>query len=146
MKVSRYFTEKQTSPTDDVRFTSRSSRMVNPDGTLVFETSDVLVPDDWSQVATDIMAQKYFRKAGIPRKLKSVQEKGIPDWLRRNEPDEKALNTLPEDQRTKGETDARQVFHRLAGTWTYWGYKHGYFDSEEDARGFYDELIYMLCH
>lgn len=146
MKVSRYFTEKQTSPTDDIPFTSRSSRMVNPDGTLVFEASDVLVPEDWSQVATDIMAQKYFRKAGIPRKLKPVPEKGIPDWLRRNEPDEKELNVLPEDQQTEGETDARQVFHRLAGTWTYWGYKHGYFDSEEDARSFYDELIYMLCH
>ncbi|NOY23425.1 MAG: vitamin B12-dependent ribonucleotide reductase [Acidobacteria bacterium] len=145
MKVSRYFTEKLKNPTDGVPFSSRSSRMVNPDGTLVFEASDVIIPEDWSQVAADIMAQKYFRRAGIPKKRKPVEEKGIPDWLRRQEPDEEALNALPEDQQTEGETDARQVFHRLAGTWTYWGYKYGYFDSEKDARAFYDELIYMLC-
>ena len=145
MKVSRYFTEKLTSPTDGIRFSSRNSRMVNPDGTLVFEASDVRIPEDWSQVAADIMVQKYFRKAGIPKKRKPVPEKGIPDWLRRNEPDKETLNTLPEEERTEGETDAKQVFHRLAGAWTYWGYKHGYFDTEDDARAFYDELIFMLC-
>ncbi len=146
MKVSRYFTENLTNPTDGIRFSGRSSRMVNPDGTLVFEASDIMVPESWSQVAADIMAQKYFRKAGIPKKRKPVQEKGIPDWLQRHEPDEEALRALPEDEQSEGETDSRQVFHRLAGTWTYWGYKYGYFDSEEDARAFYDELIYMLCH
>ncbi|NOZ12357.1 MAG: vitamin B12-dependent ribonucleotide reductase [Acidobacteria bacterium] len=145
MKVSRYFTGNLTNPTDGVHFSGRSSRMVNPDGTLVFEASDVMVPESWSQVATDIMAQKYFRKAGIPKKRKPVREDGIPRWLQRHEPDEEALSKLPEHERTEGETDSRQVFHRLAGTWTYWGYKHGYFDSEEDARAFYDELVYMLC-
>ncbi|RLE23007.1 MAG: vitamin B12-dependent ribonucleotide reductase, partial [Acidobacteria bacterium] len=145
MKVSRYFTENIKSPTEGIRFTSRRSRMVNPDGTVVFEASNVMVPEGWSQVATDIMAQKYFRKAGIPKKIKPVQEEGIPEWLRRHEPDEEALSLLPEDERTEGETDARQVFHRLAGTWAYWGFKHGYFDTEEDARSFYDEMVYMLC-
>lgn len=145
MKVSRYFTEKLTSPTDGIRFSTRNSRMANPDGTLVFEASDVMIPEGWSQVAADIMVQKYFRKAGIPKKRKPVPEKGIPDWLRRCEPDHEALDAIPEDDRTEGETDAKQVFHRLAGAWTYWGYKYGYFDTEKDARAFYDELIFMLC-
>ena len=44
-----------------------------------------------------------------------------------------------------GETDARQVFDRMAGTWTYWGWKAGYFSTEEDASTFFDELRYMLA-
>ncbi len=145
MKVKRYFTENLSSPMDGIRFTGRSSRMVNPDGSLVFEASNVMVPEDWSQVATDIMAQKYFRKAGIPKKRKPVPEDGIPKWLQRHEADTATPDSLPPGEQTGGETDSRQVFHRLAGTWTYWGYKYGYFDSEEDAKAFYDELVYMLC-
>jgi ribonucleoside-diphosphate reductase alpha chain len=71
---------------------------------------NVVVPESWSQVATDIIAQKYFRKAGVPVKLKKVPEKGVPKWLQRSEADEKALKELDEDKRYTHEIDSRQVF------------------------------------
>jgi ribonucleoside-diphosphate reductase alpha chain len=103
------------------------------------------VPAQWSQVAADVLAQKYFRKAGVPARLKKVEEETVPSWLWRSVPDEDALAVLPENERTVGETSAKQVFHRLAGTWTYWGWKGGYFDSDADALAFYDELACMLA-
>lgn len=123
----------------------RDSRIMNPDGAVVFEAASVEVPETWSQVALDIIAQKYFRKAGVPRITKAVPEKGIPLWLQHRVPDTEALEKLPEEERYGGETSAQQVFHRLAGTWTYWGYKYKYFDSEQDARNFYEEITYMLA-
>ena len=124
-------------PYAGVTFEPRTSRIVNPNGSMIFEAKDIQIPAEWSQVATDIIAQKYFRKAGVPSALKGIEEPDIPQWLWRSE---------PADGATFGpETDARQVFHRLAGTWTYWGYKYGYFDSESDARAYYDEMCAMLA-
>ncbi len=146
MKVTRLFTRDKKDIYEDILFEKRTSKITNPDGKAVFEAGDVEVPSFWSQVATDILAQKYFRKAGVPRFTKRVPEEGIPEWLQRSVPDEEALSKLPPEERTTRETSARQVMHRLAGTWTYWGYKYKYFHTEEDARAFYDELCYMLMH
>ena len=110
----------------------------------MFHADDIEVPAEWSQVACDVLAQKYFRKAGIPARLKPVEEEGVPVWLWRHAADEAALQP-PEAQRSGGETQAKQVFDRLAGTWTYWGWKGGYFDGEADARAFYDEMRLMLA-
>jgi ribonucleotide reductase alpha subunit/intein/homing endonuclease len=96
------------------------------------------VPTGWSHTAAEILAGKYFRRAGVPTLLRAVPEEGVPGWLLRSVPAEGAG--------TGGEVDARQVFHRLAGAWTYWGWKGGYFDSEADAAAFYDEIRYMLAH
>ena len=145
MKVARRFTVGLQSPYDGLNFVPRRSEIRNPDGTVVFEAEDVMVPDGWSQVATDILAQKYFRKAGVPAATRPVKEKGIPTWLQRRVPDAKALKGLAEDRRFGGEKDARQVFDRLAGCWAYWGTREGLFDSEDDARIFYDELRYMMA-
>ena len=101
----------------------------NPDGSVVFRLDDIDVPAQFSQVAADILAQKYFRKAGVPARLKKVEENDVPSFLWRSVPDEAELAKLPEDERYVSETDARQVFDRLAGTWTYWGWKGGYFAS-----------------
>ena len=117
-----------------VTFEPRTSKITNPDGSVVFEASDISVPRGWSQVAVDIMAQKYFRRAGVPSRLKPVPEEGVPEWLWRSEPDLKALEALPQDQQYGGETDTRQVFNRLVGCWTYWGWKHDYFEDEASAR------------
>src|SRR3546814_6512493 len=76
---------------------------------------------------------------------KRVPEDNVPAWLWRSEPDHKAMADIAEDERFIGETSAKQVFHRMAGTWTYWGWKGGYFDAEEDARAYYDEMRYMLA-
>ncbi len=146
MKISRLFTKSGQDPLEKVEFVKRTSEIKNPDGTVVFKMEDVIVPKSWSQVATDIIAQKYFRKAGVPKLLKKIKEKNVPKWLQKSEADLERLNDLPEKERYSSETDSRQVFHRLAGTWTYWGWNAGYFDTEEDALAFYSELVYMLAN
>ncbi len=145
MKFKRRFTTVDESPYKDIPFVHRTSEIRNPDGTLVFFVENALVPAEWSQVAVDVLAQKYFRKAGVPAKVKRVHEKGVPKWLQRSRPDMESLPLLPEKKRYGMEVDARQVFNRLAGCWTYWGWKHGYFEAEEDARVFHDELCFMLA-
>ncbi|HEX6143879.1 MAG TPA: vitamin B12-dependent ribonucleotide reductase [Geminicoccaceae bacterium] len=145
MRIERVYTTAGASPYDGIGFRTATSEIRNPDGSVVFRLEDVEVPSAWSQVAVDVLAQKYFRKAGVPRRLRPVVDHGVPEWLQRREPDIEALRELPEGERTGGETSARHVFDRLAGTWTYWGWKGGYFDREEDARAFYDEHRHMLA-
>jgi len=143
MKINRFFTTSGIDPLETIEFVKRTSEIKNPDGSIVFRMEDVVVPKEWSQVATDVLAQKYFRKAGVPKLLTKVEEEGVPKWLQASEADPK-LEELSEKDRLCSETDARQLFHRLSGTWTYWGWKAGYFDTEEDAKAFYDEHLYML--
>jgi ribonucleoside-diphosphate reductase alpha chain len=145
MRIERRFTKEGKSAYAEIEFRKATSEIRNPDGSIVFRLADIDVPVQFSQVAADILAQKYFRKAGVPARLKKVEENSVPSWLWRSVADEAALAELPEDERYGSETDARQVFDRLAGTWTYWGWKGGYFTSEEDARAFMDELAYMLA-
>ncbi|MBI2990086.1 MAG: vitamin B12-dependent ribonucleotide reductase [Candidatus Magasanikbacteria bacterium] len=128
LRFKRKFSEEGKSPFDLVEYELRTSTIREPDGTVVFEMKNLEIPKQWSQVATDIIAQKYFRKAGVPQ----YQEDGNPK-----------LN--PDGSTMLGsETSAKQTMHRLAGTWRYWGEKYGYFASREDAQIFYDELVVML--
>lgn len=113
MKFRRQFTQSKGQPYEGLAFVARKSELKHSDGRSASQSLSVTVPETWSQVATDIMAQKYLRRAGIP---------GI-----------------------ECETDARQVFHRLAGCWADWGRRYGYFDTEDDAEAFYDETCYMLA-
>jgi ribonucleoside-diphosphate reductase alpha chain len=129
LKIERRFTTAGQSPFANIEFTKRTSEIRNPDGSLVFRLENIDIPEDWSQVATDIIAQKYFRKAGVP----TLDEEG------------KAVLDDDGQPVTGGETDSRQVFHRLAGCWTHWGEQHKYFDSKGDAKAFYDEISYMLA-
>lgn len=145
MKINRLFTTSGQDPLESTEFAKRVSEIKNPDGSIVFRMEDVTVPKEWSQVATDVLAQKYFRKAGVPKLLTKIEEEGVPIWLQPSQADPK-LSELSEKDRLSSETDSRQVFHRLAGTWTYWGWKAGYFDTEEDAKAFYDEHMYMLAN
>ena len=145
MRVGRRFTKGLKSPYEKFDFVTRKSEIRNPDGTVVFSNAQVVVPSGWSQVATDILAQKYFRKAGVPAKLRPIAEEGVPEWLCRRDADEAALQDLPAGEQSGGEHDARQVFDRLAGCWTYWGWKSGYFNDEGSAKAYYDEMRYMLA-
>ncbi|MFK7902231.1 MAG: vitamin B12-dependent ribonucleotide reductase, partial [Nitratireductor sp.] len=146
MHIERRFTTKGKSPYEGIEFRKATSEIKNPDGSIVFRLEDIAVPANWSQVASDILAQKYFRKAGVPKALKNVEENSVPSFLWRSVADEAALKKIKDKvEHTTSEMDARQVFNRLAGTWTYWGWKGGYFDKEEDAQAFFDELCYMLC-
>ncbi|MEZ5684958.1 MAG: vitamin B12-dependent ribonucleotide reductase [Paracoccaceae bacterium] len=145
MKIERKFTSAETSAYGEIEFTTTVSEIRNPDGKIVFRNDSVEVPEGWSQVASDVLAQKYFRKAGVPAVLKRVKEKGVPEFLWRSVPDEAALKGLPEEARFGGETSAKQVFDRLAGAWCYWGWKGGYFTTEADARAYYDEMRFMLA-
>ncbi len=145
MRIERCYTKRGESPYETIPFRAATSEIRNPDGSIVFRLDAVQIPAAWSQVATDILAQKYFRKAGVPARLKRVEENAVPSFLWRSEADHEALAALPEGERFVAETDARQVFDRLAGAWTYWGWKGGYFGTEEDARAFFDELRFMLA-
>jgi ribonucleoside-diphosphate reductase alpha chain len=145
MRIERRFTREGQSAYAEIEFRKATSEIKNPDGSIVFRLADIDVPAQFSQVAADILAQKYFRKAGVPARLKKVEENDVPSFLWRSVADDKALAELPEGERYGSETDARQVFDRLAGTWTYWGWKGGYFASEEDASAFRDELAFMLA-
>jgi ribonucleoside-diphosphate reductase alpha chain len=132
-------------PYAGVDFEARTSRIVNPDGSVIFEAKDVMVPAGWSQVAVDVLAQKYCRKAGVPKATQPVPEDDVPQWLWRSVADQAALEAVPRNEQFGPERDARQVFGRLAGCWTYWGWKNGYFDSEDDARIYHDEMCAMLA-
>ena len=129
MKIERRFTKTGESPYQTIPFSTRSSEIRNPDGSTVFHQDNIQAPDHWSQLAIDILAQKYFRKAGVPQ----YDNEGKPLFNEKGGP------------LLGGERDARQVFHRLAGCWTDWGKNHNYFDSSEDAQAFEDELSYMLA-
>ena len=144
MRIERRFTVSGQDAYAGIELRTTSSEIRNPDGSLVFQAENLEVPVRWSQVACDVLAQKYLRKRGIATKLKRVEEHDVPPWLWRSVPDDEMLAKLPEDQRATGEFSARQVFDRLAGTWTYWGWKGGYFDTEEDAGAYFDEMRAML--
>ena len=145
MRIERRNTTEGQSPYAGIDFRLTTSEIKNPDGSVVFRLENVEIPEFWSQVASDVLAQKYFRKAGVAARLKKVEEESVPSWLWRSVPDTDALAALPETERYGSERSAKQVFDRLAGCWTYWGWKGNYFSSEEDAVAFYDELRFMLA-
>jgi ribonucleoside-diphosphate reductase alpha chain len=128
LQIPRYFSKEGINPFEMFQYEKRTSIIKNPDGSLVFQMNDVEVPNTWSQTATDILAQKYFRKAGIPL----VNEEGEP--LR----DENGKVI------TGAETSIKQVAHRIAGCWKYWGEKFGYFNNHQDGQIFYEEMVYMI--
>ena len=137
MKIERNFTTANQDAYAELAFKTTTSEIRNPDGTIVFKLDNCEIPGGWSQVASDVIAQKYFRKAGVPSAVKKVKEKGVPEFLWKSVP--------AKDATFSGETSAKQVFDRLAGAWTYWGWKGGYFTTEEDARAYFDEMRYMLA-
>ena len=115
MRIERLFTRDDKGPYDGLNFEERTAEIRNPNGRIIFQQEKVIVPSFWSQIATDILAQKYFRKTGVG------------------------------GDNGGGETDSRQVFHRLAYTWMEWGKRFDYFDSESDSQAFYDEMCSMLA-
>jgi len=138
LKIDRKFTDTGKDPFQKLNWEKRDVEIRNFDASVAFSMKDVNLPDNYSQVAANVLAQKYLRKAGVPKKLKKVKEADVPIWLQKSVPDSKS-ESLGE------ETDGKQTFRRLAGTWTYWGWKYGYFASEKDARSYYDEMCYMLA-
>ncbi|MFZ3014964.1 MAG: vitamin B12-dependent ribonucleotide reductase, partial [Nitrospira sp.] len=130
MKIDRRFTSRRQNPYEGITFVKRSSEIRNPDGSTVFKLDNIDVPEAWSQLAIDILAQKYFRKAGVPQRDQNGQPAIGPDG--------KVV--------LGGEQDARQVFERMAGCWTHWGKSYGYFKTPDDAESFHDEMSYMLAH
>lgn len=159
MKINRFYTNNlkknfyvdQEKPWESrvwnlIEWDIRTSKIINPDGSVVFSMENIEVPKHWSQVAVDILAQKYFRKATVPLFTTPVYEENVPYWLQRRIPDMEKLSNLKEEERFGGEFSAKQVFYRLAGTWTYWGWKYNYFHSEEDALAYFEEMLYILAN
>lgn len=145
MRIERHFTVAGQDAYAGLEWKTTTSEIRNPDGSVVFRLDNLEVPAAWSQVAADVLAQKYFRRAGVPVALKAVEESDVPDFLWRREADSDVLAVLPEKDRFTQETSGKEVFDRLAGTWAYWGWKGGYFDSAEDASAFFDEMRFMLA-
>ena len=159
MRIDRLFTAGVNSPYDKIKFKKATSEIKNPDGSIVFRMENIEVPAHWSQVAIDVLAQKYFRKAGVPDQVSKVAEDDVPHWLQRSVP--YSGNGDPDTRSAfiGSETSAKQVFDRLAGCWTYWGWKGGYFapegtkkgdayklrDAEANALAFFDEMRFMLA-
>lgn len=130
LSIQRIFTTPGSDPLEEVEYELRTSRIKNTDGSVVFEMEHAEVPADWSQVATDIVVSKYFRKAGVPQR--------------------DAEGNLLKDENgnivTGPEKSVRQVIRRLAGCWRSWGEEYDYFATPQDAQAFEDELSYMLVH
>ena len=118
LKFTRLFTKENVTPFDQFEYDYRDSVIKNPNGEKVFEMTNVEVPKQWSQIATDILAQKYFRKAGVPQPDGSLGR----------------------------ETTVKQVAHRMANCWRVWGERYGYFATEQDAQIFYEELVYSILN
>ncbi len=130
MKISRRFTSPDQNVYDSIAWTTRSSRISNADGSLVFEMNDAEIPESWSQLATDIVVSKYFRKAGVPQ----------------FDTDGNAIHDEEGNPVTGPERSVKQIVNRLAGCWRHWGEEYGYFSSTEDANAFEDEIAYMLLN
>ena len=145
MQIKRNFTAKESGPYGEIEFKLANSEIRNPDGSVVFSHDAIEVPSTWSQVACDVLAQKYFRKAGVPAAVIKQKENDVPPWLWRSKADHEALAKLPETERYIGELTAKQDIHRIVGSWTYWGWRGGNFDTEKDAVAYYEETSFMLC-
>ena len=143
MKIERRFTKANQDAYAGIAFHKTTSEIRNPNGSIVFSLDDVEVPESWSQVASDVIAQKYFRKAGVSNDLIRVEENDVPEFLWRSAPRD-GQQVKPNGEYL-GETSSKQVFNRLAGAWAYWGWKGGMFDTEADAQSYYDEMRYMLA-
>ena len=143
--IERRFTTAGSDPFEQFDWIEMSVEIRNPDGSLAHEIQGVQLPSGFAGVPGKICAQKYLRKAGVPAALRKVPEDGVPVWLQKSEPDHEKLQSLDAESRFVGESNGRELFRRLAGTWTYWGYKHGYFASEADTRAFYDEMCYLIA-
>ena len=146
MRIDRVFTKDVADPYHGIAFEPRHCELRDADGEVNFVLDEAIFPAGWTQTACDVLARKYFRKAGIPAFTAPDPKDESPDWLKRSIADQAKLDALPESERKTGESDARAVFDRLAGAWTWWGWKLDYFDSEDDARAFFDELRFMLAH
>ncbi len=144
MRIDRRFSQRSDAPYGAAAFQRADSEIRSFSGEIIFEMRDLEIPKAWSQTAIDILAQKYLRKAGVPAATKKVTEKGVPKFIQRSRPDVAALAKMPAEKRYGPETSVKQIFDRMAGAWTYWGWKGSYFDDEEAAANYYDEMRAML--
>src|SRR3989338_2519105 len=130
LKIPRYYTKNNNDSYSMFEFVKKSSIIKNPDGSVIFEMHNIEIPKFWSQVAIDVLAQKYLRKAGVPQTDSNC----------------KYLLDKEGNKISGPETSLKQAVHRLAGCWRYWGEKYNYFAAPEDAQAFYDEIAFMLLN
>ena len=145
MVIERRFTASGNDPFGSFNWIEMDVEIRNPDGSMAESIYGVKLPSGFSGVPGKVLAQKYLRKAGVPLYLRKVPEEGVPVWLQRSEPDHEKLQSVDKNERFGGEIDGRSLFRRLAGTWTYWGWKYGYFAREADALSYFDEMCYLIA-
>ena len=134
MRITRFHTQPDRDPVTESRF-----RLHKGD-----DWFEYTVPQGWGSAAVDVLLTKVFYREPLPALTRPVPEDGVPVWLHRQQPDEAGLESISAEWRYRQERDARDVFHRIAGGMTYHGWKAGLFDTEEDARAFYDEFRFLL--
>jgi ribonucleoside-diphosphate reductase alpha chain len=139
MKITRHYTKAGRSPYEGIDFEKRTTHLDGKDGVILQHQEDIWFPVAWSQIATDIVAQKYFRRKGVDHHHPNSRynSKYSKKWAIAHE--------LLDGVVRECEYDLRQVIHRMVGCWTFWGDKHGYFDTKKDAQAYYDEMSYMLA-
>lgn len=145
MQIERKFTSQRGGAYGTIQFTSTGSEICTPYGSTLSRHNEIEVPVSWGQTAVDAFAQNYLRRNDVPACVKPMPEEGVPAFLWASIADKEALAQLPVSARYGAEHSAKQVFDRMAGAWTYWGWKGGYFNSEADAQAYYDEMRYMLA-
>jgi ribonucleoside-diphosphate reductase alpha chain len=145
MVIERRFTTAGDDPFDAFDWIEMDVEIRNPDGSMADAVEGVKLPSGFTGVPGKVLGQKYLRKAGVPKYLRKVPEDNVPIWLQRSVPDHERLQNVEAKERMGGEADGRNLFRRLAGTWTYWGWKYGYFASEADARAYFDEMCYLIA-
>ncbi|QQR93861.1 vitamin B12-dependent ribonucleotide reductase [bacterium] len=146
LQIKRYFTKPEDNQLNKIQFEKRKSEIVNEKNEVILSQDNVEVPTTWSQTATEIMTKLYLRKRGVPKKAAESYkefENGKGDFRSYVEVHNVNSDDLT-DEETTSENSIKQLAHRMAGTWTYWGEKYGYFESKEDVKAFYDELRYMI--
>ncbi|MCS6961160.1 MAG: adenosylcobalamin-dependent ribonucleoside-diphosphate reductase [Deltaproteobacteria bacterium] len=142
MKIPRLISSQD--PFSDFEYKTIDVRITDKHGNVKLFIENCEVPAHWSINASEILVYNYFRKKDVPSFTVKIPEKELPLWLCPSKPDDKKLAELPENKRFGPEKSIKQVAHRLAGTWTYWGFKLGYFDTEEDAYNFYCEIVHCF--
>ena len=145
MVIERRFTTAGDDPFDAFDWIEMDVEIRNPDGSMADAVEGVKLPSGFTGVPGKVLGQKYLRKAGVPKYLRKVPEDNVPIWLQRSVPDHERLQNVEAKERMGGEADGRNLFRRLAGTWTYWGWKYGYFASEADARAYFVEMCYLIA-
>jgi hypothetical protein len=146
MRIARRNTQPDSTPYEGVCFVFFDPRTDQRHPLeSAYRESFVEVPSDWSAEACSFFIQHCLVTDLPPCRLISIEDDSVPTWLWQKAIDPAAMSALTSEDVFIGENSVREAIDRVAGGWTYLGWQGGYFDSEADAKTFYDETRWLLC-